>query len=144
MSERGRLQPQSAQRLAKLMRERSDRFTVCVHGCDHTEAEFASMDVRELNTRIHLASQRMKAHERRTGVPYAEVMVFPQGEFSSVSLGVLKGHNYLAAVNTSIIPQDFPHAHGLTIAELLAPAISRYSSFPLFMRRYPHNLADFL
>jgi len=71
------------------------------------------------------------------------VMVFPQGKFSSVSLGILKSHNYLAAVNSTSMPYDLPDSHGLTLADLLAPAVSRYGDFPLFMRRYPGNLADF-
>jgi hypothetical protein len=129
--------------VARLVRERSDRFKVCVHGCDHTAGEFATANVTELNTRIHLATQRMRTHEQLTGVPYDEVMVFPQGRFSSVSLKVLKGHNYLAAVNSSAIPEDLPGAHGLTVADLLAPAILRYGGFPLFVRRYPRKLADF-
>jgi len=129
--------------VAKLVRERSDRFMVCVHGCDHTAGEFASTNVRELNDRVHLATHRMRTHEQLTGVPYDEVMVFPQGKFSSTSLGVLKGHNYLAAVNSTAIPYGLSDAHGITVADLLAPAVLKYGGFPLFMRRYPGELADF-
>ncbi len=129
--------------IARLVKERSDRFSVCVHGCDHTSGEFASTDISDLNDRIGLASVRMKAHEQKTGVICDEIMVFPQGRFSSVSLGALKAHNYLAAVNSSVKPQDLGNSHGLTLAEMLEPAISRYSSFPLFMRRYPRDIVDF-
>ena len=86
--------------VARVFRERSDRFSICLHGCDHTEGEFASTEVRRLNTQLHLATQRMRAHEQSTGLPYAEVMVFPQGKFSAASLELLKCHNYLAAVNS--------------------------------------------
>jgi hypothetical protein len=85
----------------------------------------------------------MRAHEQSTGLPYAEVMVFPQGKFSAASLEMLKCHNYLAAVNSSAIPMDLGEAHGLTIADFLAPAISKYGDFPLFVRRYPGTVADF-
>src|SRR5262249_43008755 len=67
----------------------------------------------------------------------------PQGKFSSTSLGVLKSQNYLAAVNSSVKPQDLADAHGLTLADLLVPAIFKYNTFPLYMRRYPRNLVDF-
>ena len=129
--------------VARVFRERSDRFSICLHGCNHTEGEFASTEVRRLNTQLHLGTQRMRAHEQSTGLPYAEVMVFPQGKFSTASLELLKCHNYLAAVNSSAIPMDLGEAHGLTIADFLAPAISKYGDFPLFVRRYPGTVADF-
>jgi hypothetical protein len=129
--------------VAKLIKARSDRFSVCIHGCDHTAGEFACPDVEQLNTQLRLAVHRMKAHEQSTGVPYAKVMVFPQGKFSTASFGPLKGHNYLAAVNSSVVPDDLGEAHGLTLADLLAPAVSKYNNFPLFMRRYPRKVVDF-
>jgi hypothetical protein len=129
--------------VAKLITDRSDRFSLCVHGCEHTKGEFATTSVSELSWRIHVATQQMNAHQRSTGVPYAAVMVFPQGKFSSVSLNVLKGHNYLAAVNSSAKPQDLKDAHGLTVGDLLMPAVTQFGSFPLFRRRYPNNVADF-
>src|SRR5262249_17467970 len=104
---------------------------------------FASTDTSELIRRIQLATVRMKAHEKRTGLPYADVMVFPQGRFSSASLGLLKGHNYLAAVNSSVKAEDLGEAHGLTLGDLLLPAICNYDTFPLFMRRYPKDVIDF-
>jgi hypothetical protein len=129
--------------IARLVRDRADRFSVCVHGCDHTGGEFSSTDVADLNRRVGLAIERMRAHEQRTGVPSDDVMVFPQGRFSSVSLSVLKKHNYLAAVNSTVKPLDLGDAHGITLRELLQPAVSRFAGFPLFMRRYPREPADF-
>jgi hypothetical protein len=129
--------------IAKLVKQRADRFSICVHGCDHTGGEFSSTDVSELDRRSGLAMLRMRAHEQRTGVPCDDVMVFPQGKFSSVSLGVLKKHNFLAAVNSTVKPLDLGDAHGITLGELLEPAVSRYGSFPLFMRRYPGELVNF-
>jgi len=129
--------------VARMFRERADRFSICLHGCNHTEGEFASTELRRLNMQLHLATQRMRAHEQSTGLPCDEVMVFPQGKFSAASLELLKCHNYLAAVNSSAIPMDLGEAHGLTIADFLAPAISKYGDFPLFVRRYPGTVADF-
>jgi hypothetical protein len=129
--------------VARVFRERADKFSICIHGCNHTEGEFASTELRQLNAQLHLATQRMRAHEQSTGLPCAKVMVFPQGKFSAASLDLLKCHNYLAAVNSSAIPMDLGEAHGLTIADFLAPAISKYGDFPLFVRRYPGTVADF-
>src|SRR5262249_23539858 len=112
--------------IARLVRERSDKFRLCVHGCDHTGGEFATTDLADLNRRIQLATKRMDAHEHLTGVSYTPVMVFPQGRFSSVSLAALKRNNYLAAVNSSVQPQDLDDAHTLTLADMLMPAILKY------------------
>jgi hypothetical protein len=129
--------------IARLINARSDRFSVCVHGCDHTVGEFASTNVDQLHTQLGLAIQRMEAHEQSTGVPFAKVMVFPQGKFSTAAFGPLKSHNYLAAVNSSPMPDDLGRDHGLTVADLMVPAVSKYKSFPLFVRRYPRNVVDF-
>ena len=128
--------------VARMFREHADRFSICIHGCDHTEGEFASTDLQRLNRQLHLATQRMNAHEQSTSLPYDEVMIFPQGKFSSASLGLLKCHNYLAAVNSSPVPTDLGEAHGLTIADFLTPAISKYGDFPLFVRRSPREVVD--
>jgi hypothetical protein len=128
---------------AQLFHTRSDKFSICVHGCDHTEGEFASGDVAELNAQLSLAERRMIEHEHSTGVSFAKVMVFPQGKFSTTAFGPLKSHNFLAAVNSSSVPEDLQGSHTLTVADLLDPAISKYNNFPLFMRRYPRRIADF-
>jgi hypothetical protein len=128
--------------IGKLFRSRLDRFSLCVHGCDHTAAEFGTTDGEHLNSLLHLATQRMQAHKQRTGVSYANVMVFPHGKFSTMSLRLLKSHNYLAATDRWV-PDDVGSNHGLTLADLLLPAISKYHDFPLFRRRSPGRVADF-
>jgi hypothetical protein len=129
--------------VARLVKERPDKLCLCVHGCDHTGGEFATKDVVELDRLTYLTIQRMEAHQQLTAVPYAKVMVFPQGRFSSTSLAVLKKHNYLAALNSSVVPEDAGSTHGLTVRDLLFPAMCKYSGFPLFGRRYPRNVEDF-
>jgi hypothetical protein len=111
--------------IATLFRERPDRFSMCVHGCDHTRGEFGSKDVNHLNQIVKLATSRMIEHEKRTGVHFDRVMVFPQGIFSNESLDVLKNNDYLAAVNTEALPIN----GNIT------------SNFPFFLRYTPENAA---
>jgi hypothetical protein len=62
-------------------------------------------------------------------------MLFPQGFFSVGSLARLKAHGYLAAVNTSPVPvgpADVP-----CLRDVLAPAMTKYLGFPVFLRHYP-------
>lgn len=90
--------------VARLFRERSDRFSLCVHGCDHTRAEYGIADEIRLDKITKLALSRMDAHERMTGITYARVMVFPQGYFSNAALRVLQKNNFSAAINTETVP----------------------------------------
>jgi hypothetical protein len=128
-------------KVATLFRERPDRLSLCVHGCDHTGSEFSSADLAVLNSKTRLATLRMDNLRRQNGLAYSKIMVFPQGRFSTEALTALKSNNYLGAVNSS----PLPHAGNgsLTVADFLSPAIARYEGFPVFLRRYPAGLEQF-
>jgi hypothetical protein len=117
-------------------------LSICVHGCDHSNREFADTDPRSLHWKAHTALARMERHEGRTGLAFDPVMVFPQGQFSSFALRALRASGYLAAVNTTCFPTN-PDADPLTIGDFLRPAITRFHGFPIFQRRYPKRLIDF-
>jgi hypothetical protein len=130
-------------RVAQLFRERMDRLSLCVHGCDHTTAEFSSTDLAVLNSKVQLASARMNSVERWNGLSYSKTMVFPQGRFSTGALTALKANNYLAAVNSSPSPANHGPYGFLTVADFLTPAVTRHGGFPVFVRRYPAGLEQF-
>jgi hypothetical protein len=113
-------------RIAALFRERPDRFSLCVHGCDHTKGEFGKTDLNYLNNKVKLATARMIEHEKKTGIPFDRIMVFPQGIFSNAALEALKKNNYWAAVNTEPLPVD---GH-------ISP------TFPFFLRYKPEKITD--
>ncbi|HEY6969696.1 MAG TPA: hypothetical protein VJA94_10860 [Candidatus Angelobacter sp.] len=129
--------------VTQLFRERQDRLSLCVHGCDHTTAEFSSTDLAVLNSKVQLASARMNSLHRQNGLSYSKTMVFPQGRFSTQALTALKSHNYLAALNSSASVAGSGPDGSLTVADFLGPAITRYEGFPLFLRRYPSGLEQF-
>ena len=130
------------QEVTQLFREHPDRLSLCVHGCDHTTAEFSSTDLAVLNSRVQLASARMDSLNRQEGLLYSKAMVFPQGRFSTEALKALKSNNYLAAVNSSASPVYSLPNRSLTVADFLEPAVTKYG-FPLFSRRYPAGLEQF-
>lgn len=125
----------------ELFLRRPDRFALCIHGCDHTKAEFGDSRFDILNEKAGRAILRMQRHETLTGLPFEKVMVFPQGLFSSEAMRALKRNRYLAAVNTHGHPTH-PFA-GLRLSHLLEPAVTAYEGFPLFLRRTPENIASF-
>lgn len=119
--------------ITRMFQENAARLSICFHGNDHMEAEFASTDLAHLNTLLRVAEDRMNLHHQMTGLPCDRVMVFPQGNFSLEAMKVLKSHNFYAAVNTVPHPAEQPVR--LTIGELVQPAVLRYGGFPLFIRK---------
>lgn len=123
----------SSRRVVRLFLENPERLSICFHGNDHTQGEFASLDGRFLNLLLRVATKRMGLHQKRTGLACDPVMVFPQGKFSAEAMRVLQLHNFYAAVNTTPHPVHNPTS--LTLRELAQPAVLRYGRFPLFLRK---------
>jgi hypothetical protein len=111
-----------------------------IHGCDHTGAEFASTDNAFLRSQASRGLSWMMKHRELTGVGFDDVMVFPQGHFSTVAMKELQSCGYLAAVNSTGIPVD-GEAGCVRVRDLLDVAVTRFSGFPLFVRHYPDDVA---
>jgi hypothetical protein len=131
----------SRQQVANLFSATPTPFSLCIHGCDHTGGEFATTDIESLRKKTHLAIERMRAHCQLSGIPFDDVMVFPQGLFSAEALTALESSGYLAAVNTDLCPSTMPET--LILRDLLDVAVTRFANFPLFGRRYPKDPAEF-
>jgi hypothetical protein len=130
-------------KIARIFRDRPDRLSLCIHGCDHTRSEFGTSDVPALNTKVRLALNRMDFHRCRAGFEHAKIMVFPQGEFSREALMVLQSNNFLAAVNSSTVPTNPAPMDELTVGDFLGPAVTKFGGVPLYHRRYPGPLERF-
>lgn len=123
-------------KVAKLFKQRPERYSLSIHGCDHTAAEFGSRDVGRICGKAKKAVGRMSGHETRTGIHHDKIMVFPQGVFSEAAMEVLKRSNFTAAVNTEVMSTD-PEAPAIRISDAWDIAVLRYGGFPIFTRRYP-------
>jgi hypothetical protein len=84
----------------------------------------------------------MEQHQRRTGMSFDNVMVFPQGRFSIAAIGALKNCGFFAAVNTSAWPVDWNKSPS-TLRDALDVAVTSYERFPIFVRRYPRDVFDY-
>lgn len=124
------------------LRSFPDRFSIAVHGCDHTGGEFQNVDAAWMAGTTACALERMEDHTRRTGMPFDNVMVFPQGRFSTTAIGALKSRGLFAAVNSTVWPRDW-QAAPLTLRDLLDVAVTRYERFPIFVRHYPKDVFDY-
>jgi hypothetical protein len=128
----------TTQRASEFFRSESAHFSVSIHGCDHTGAEFGSPSVEMIDRRARLAQTRMGKHRARTGIQHDPVMVFPHGVFSSACPEILKMNGYMASVNTEISPVDAVRPT-TRIRDVWDVAISRYGSFAIYTRRYGHH-----
>ena len=126
----------SAPEVIQLFKENPENYSVSVHGCDHTRAEFGGLDWQRLYWKAQQALERMNRHESITGIRHDRVMVFPQGVFSEAAMSALKHTDLIAAVNSDVICAD-PHPRAITISDVWDIAVMRYSNFPIFTRRYP-------
>ena len=126
--------------ITRMFRKRADRYSICYHGNDHTGAEFAASDPDLLNSMLRVAEARMDAYHKATGLECDKVMVFPQGNFSSTAMKVLRARNFSAAVNTMAFPRG--ETATLSLAEALEPAVLKYGGFPLFLREYVRKIAS--
>ena len=125
----------SAPEVVRLFRENPEHFSLSVHGCDHTRAEFGSPSQQRLYWKAQQALERMNRHESITGISHDRVMVFPQGIFSEAAMSALKRTDLIASVNNDIISAD-RHPRAITISDVWDIAVMGYT-FPLFTRRYP-------
>src|SRR5713226_4888979 len=126
-------------RIGAKFKKRGSRFSISIHGCDHTEGEFGLTDERRLRAKARLALHRMAIHQNVTGIKHNRVMVFPQGVFSKASLRILREEGFLAAVNSTSCPVD-AHQNELTYRDVLGVAVLRFADLPLFLREYPGKI----
>jgi len=125
----------SASEVVRLFRENPEHFSLSVHGCDHTRAEFGSSSQQRLYWKTQQALERMNRHESITGISHDRVMVFPQGIFSEAAMSALKRTDLIASINNDIISAD-RHPRAIRISDVWDIAVMGYT-FPLFTRRYP-------
>jgi len=125
----------SAPEVVRLFRENPGYYSLSVHGCDHTRAEFGHSSEQRLYWKAQQATERMNRHRFMTGIQYDPVMIFPQGIFSKAAMSALKRTNLIASVNNDIVSAD-PCPRAITVSDVWDIAVMGYS-FPLFTRRYP-------
>ena len=126
----------SSSEVVGLFKANPERYSLAIHGCDHTGGEFGTRDRNVLAWKARQAIDRMSRHESQTGISYDRIMVFPQGVFSEPALGVLKHTHFIAAVNTEVLCTDL-NRPTIRISDVWDVAVMNYESFPLFTRRYP-------
>jgi len=126
----------STRKIVRMFQENPGRFSLSIHGCDHTGGEYGSRNRDRLAWKSRQAIQRMARHQTKTGLAHDHVMVFPQGVFSGAAMSALKHEEFIGTVNSEVISAE-PPARPVTVADYWDVAVMNYSDFPIYTRRYP-------
>jgi hypothetical protein len=126
----------SDRKVVQLFKENPEKYSLCIHGCDHTAGEFGTSKRQQLRSIAAEAIQRMSRHEKRTGLAHDRVMVFPQGVFSEEAIHELKRSGFNAVVNTEVHSSPLPERR-IKISDVWDVAVMAYGDFPVYTRRYP-------
>lgn len=124
---------------AGLFRRYSQNFSICAHGCDHSNNEFKSADYDELLSKNFVASRRMQQHTERTGLVSEPLMVCPQELYSIEAMRAFAdSRQFIGLVCTACMPRNLssPQISG---ADLFLPAQDSFFGFPVFKRHYWSN-----
>ena len=124
----------SAPETVALFTENPNYYSISVHGCNHTGAEFGGCNRELLFEKSQRALLLMELHERETGIHHDRVMVFPHGVFSEEAMAAIKRTDFLATASSEVSSKgNVPTP--VTVAEVWDVALMRYSECALFSRR---------
>src|ERR1039458_8454647 len=126
----------SRSEVVRLFRENPEKFSLSVHGCDHTDGEFGHREKSWLTRRATQAIERMERHAAGTGIVHDLVMVLPQGIFTDDAPGILKQNGFMAIVNSEVFTTD-PQPRPIKISSVWDVAVMDYDCFPIYTRRCP-------
>jgi hypothetical protein len=130
-------------RNASLFRDNRDVFSLCVHGCDHTNNEYGTANHPLLLAKNEVALRRMDGLARKTGLPYAPLAVCPQEQCSIEGWRAFADNRrLLGMVNTGCLPRNIANTR-VTVGDLLLPAQDALFGFPAFKRYYPGSMANY-
>lgn len=128
---------------ARMFLDHSDCFSVCIHGCDHTNREFGSDDYEDLLGRSFLARQRMERLRERTGLVCEALMVCPQEQYSLEAVRAFAdSRQFTGLICSASMPRNLT-APGICGADLLLPAQDSFFGFPVFKRYYWSDISIF-
>jgi hypothetical protein len=111
-----------------------NHYSLSIHGCNHTAAEFGGNNRELLFEKSQRSLLLMELHERETGIQHDRVMVFPHGVFSKAAMAAIKRTDLFATASSEVASKgNAPEP--VTTAEVWEVAIMRYSECALFSRR---------
>ncbi|MCP4543030.1 MAG: hypothetical protein GY832_38430, partial [Chloroflexi bacterium] len=132
----GRCLDQSEQSVVDLFLAHPERYSLVVHGNNHSPCPEFTDDIplEEQRTLLERSLQRMDIHETLTGIPYGRIMVFPCKLAGESTLPLLKELNFLTTINAQTTPLSGTTSSAWDFA--MYPAIMDYGNYAIVNRHY--------
>src|SRR6185437_8919915 len=93
--------------VAALFRRTPERWSIALHGNNHTHREFGSYTVNPLQDQIsgiRQAVARMERFRSITGISYDRFMIFPHAVAPIATFAELRRYNFLGTANSMNVP----------------------------------------
>ena len=122
--------------VAELFRSNPKRFSISIHGNDHSHQEFAgdeSASISVQSSKIRQSIARMERFQKLTGIPYDRFEIFPHRIAAEATFAQLSLYGFLGTANSLDVPADVPFPKDPMF--LLRPYTTNYGGF-LSMFRY--------
>lgn len=101
-------------------------------GTSFDRANFAARPLAQQESNITQGLSRIEEHQKLTGIPFDQIMIFPYGISPAPTLALLKRYNYLATINGQDVPLETTRstawAYGMYQANM------DYENFPSLLR----------
>jgi hypothetical protein len=127
----------SEKRVVSLFRKRPDRFSICMHGNNHSHQEFGDYQRNPLTRQIADIKQgvaRMERFHSLTSIPYDRFMVFPHAVAPEETFELLTAYGFSGTANSSNVPMSSDPPDDL--GSLFRPSASVYGGL-LSLSRHP-------
>lgn len=118
-----------------LFRAHPDRYSICIHGDNHTHREFDNYTASPLDEQVQEIRQsiaRMERFHELTRIPYDRVMVFPHGVAPLKTFAALRTYGFLGTVNSLDVPMGEPFPDSPVF--LLRPYTTDYAGLLSMLR----------
>ena len=115
----------------ELFRSNPKRFSISIHGNDHSHQEFAgdeSASISVQSSKIRQSIARMEQFQKLTGLPYDRFEIFPHRIAAEPTFAELDRYGFLGTANSLDVPANVP-----------------FPEDPMFLlRSYTKNYGNFL
>jgi hypothetical protein len=128
----------SHKEVADLFKKNPGRYSIAFHGNNHDRREFGNYrdhPFKEQEKNIRQAVTRMAEFTRLTSIPTSKVMIFPHNIAPKETLLALKQSNFLATINSGILPLGDKGPIGTD--SMLEPVTLKYFGIPVIQRFNP-------
>lgn len=102
-------------------------------GTSFDRANFTARPIAQQESNITQGLSRMEEHQKLTGVPFDQIMIFPFGISPAPTFALLKKYNYLGTINGEDVPLETTRPTAWDYG--MYQANMDYESFPSLLRR---------